>query len=84
VYVPNQRYARDRFTPLAYITAALALLIIFTGAYVRGSGATLACLTWPDCNGSLFPFDPCSLILRLFYALGSNVEFFILYSLFQI
>ncbi len=57
VYVPDQRYARDRFTPLAYITTALALLIIFTGAYVRGSGATLACLTWPDCNGTLFPFD---------------------------
>jgi heme A synthase len=57
VYTPAKRYPRDGFTALAWITAAFALLVIFVGAYVRGAGATLACLTWPDCNGSLFPFD---------------------------
>ncbi len=57
VYTPKRHYPRDGFTALAYITAVLSLLIIFTGAFVRGSGATLACPSWPLCNGAVFPFD---------------------------
>ncbi len=60
-HVPGKHYVRDRFTALAYITTALSLIIILTGALVRGSGATLACVTWPDCNGAIFPFDQGSL-----------------------
>lgn len=62
-YVPKKHYARDGFTALAYLTAAFSLLIIFTGAYVRGSGATLACLTWPDCNGALLPTEQGTLAM---------------------
>ncbi|MEP7293372.1 MAG: COX15/CtaA family protein, partial [Chloroflexota bacterium] len=62
-YVPKQHYTRDGFSALAYITAGFALLIIFTGAYVRGSGATLACLTWPLCNGDLLPLDQGTLAM---------------------
>jgi len=62
-YVPKQHYARDRFTALALITAALSFVIILTGAFVRGSGATLACLTWPACNGEIFPFDQGTLAI---------------------
>lgn len=47
----------DHVTTLAYITAALSLVIILTGALVRGSGATLACADWPLCNGAILPFD---------------------------
>lgn len=47
----------DHLTTLAYITTALSLVIILTGALVRGSGATLACVDWPLCNGALIPFD---------------------------
>lgn len=54
---PTRGYARDQVTLLAYITAALALVISLTGALVRGSGATLACADWPLCNGELLPFD---------------------------
>ncbi len=54
-YTPDQHYARDNFTVLAYVTAALALVIILTGALVRGSGATLACVDWPLCNGAVLP-----------------------------
>lgn len=54
---PKLTYERDQVTLLAYITAALSLLIILTGALVRGSGATLACMDWPLCNGSVAPFD---------------------------
>lgn len=54
---PEQRYERDSVTLLAYITTALTLVIILTGALVRGSGATLACTDWPLCNGAVLPFD---------------------------
>ena len=56
-YRAEAHYARDRFTLLAYITTALALVIILTGALVRGSGATLACLDYPLCNGQVLPFS---------------------------
>jgi heme A synthase len=54
-YRPVQHYRRDGFTALAYVTAALAFVIILTGALVRGSGATLACASWPLCNGDVLP-----------------------------
>jgi heme A synthase len=57
IYAPKQRYPRDSFTALVYITTGLALVIILTGALVRGEGASLACTDWPLCNGSLLPFD---------------------------
>ena len=50
-------YPRDSVTTLAYVTAVLSLVIILTGALVRGSGATLACTDWPLCNGAVLPFD---------------------------
>lgn len=53
-YVPTAHYARDHVTVLAYMTAGLSLLIILTGALVRGAGATLACTDWPLCNNTTF------------------------------
>jgi cytochrome c oxidase assembly protein subunit 15 len=38
-----------------YATAGVSLIIILTGALVRGAGATLACIDWPLCNGELLP-----------------------------
>lgn len=55
VYQPRVRYARDGFTSLGIVTSLLALVIILTGALVRGSGATLACTDWPLCDGEFFP-----------------------------
>ncbi len=57
LYTPKQTHTRDHVTLLVYITTALSLVIILTGTLVRGSGATLACLDWPLCNGELFPFQ---------------------------
>ena len=57
-YHPSHKHhTRDHVTLLAYITTALSLIIILSGALVRGSGATLACTDWPLCNGAVFPFD---------------------------
>lgn len=56
-YQPKQRTARDSFSLLAYITTALSLVVILSGALVRGAGATLACTDWPLCNGEVLPFS---------------------------
>lgn len=55
VYRPAITYARDHVTLLMYATAGVSLIIILTGALVRGAGATLACIDWPLCNGELLP-----------------------------
>lgn len=47
--------ARDQVTTLMYANAIFLLVIVLTGALVRGSGATLACTDWPLCNGAIFP-----------------------------
>jgi heme A synthase len=54
-YRPQMRIQADSVTLLTYITTALSLVIILTGALVRGSGATLACTDWPLCNGVVIP-----------------------------
>lgn len=43
---------------LALGGAVLAILVAYSGAYVRHTGAELACTSWPTCNGKLIPeFD---------------------------
>jgi heme A synthase len=56
-YSPVEYQERDHVTTLTYLTTGLSLVIILTGALVRGSGATLACIDWPLCNGDVFPFN---------------------------
>jgi cytochrome c oxidase assembly protein subunit 15 len=57
-YKPDTGYQADSVTTLTYMNTGFALLIILTGALVRGSGATLACTEWPLCNnGLLLPFE---------------------------
>ncbi len=63
-YQPKQQQARDHVTVLAYANAAFALVIILTGALVRGSGATLACADgWPLCYDEILPTAYGSLAL---------------------
>lgn len=53
-----QHIPRDGVTTLVYINTFFSLLIILTGALVRGSGATLACTQWPLCvDNSLLPLE---------------------------
>lgn len=48
-YQPTTRQ-RDQITWMIYANTAFSLVIILTGALVRGSGATMACGTsWPFC-----------------------------------
>ncbi len=55
-YTPSKPYRRDGVTALVYINTLFSLVIIMTGALVRGSGATLACTSWPFCNNAISPF----------------------------
>jgi len=57
-YRPKQRGSFSNTTTLIYANTFLSLVIILSGALVRGSGATLACVEWPTCiNGSVLPLD---------------------------
>ncbi|MFN8373903.1 MAG: COX15/CtaA family protein [Anaerolineae bacterium] len=68
MYRPATNYTSDQVTTLIYANAVLSLVIILTGALVRGSGATLACVDWPLCNGAIFPFDQGQLqIVHMFH-----------------
>jgi heme A synthase len=63
-YKPNFSFERnDSITLLTYANAVFTLIIIMTGALVRGAGATLACTDWPLCNGVIFPADQGQLAL---------------------
>jgi cytochrome c oxidase assembly protein subunit 15 len=51
---------RDRPIPQRMIwaiwgLAAYTYIVVYIGAYVRHSNASLACTDWPLCNGSVFP-----------------------------
>ena len=43
------------YRTLAWVTLLWAVVVAYIGAYMRHSGAELACHTWPLCNGSLIP-----------------------------
>ena len=45
----------SQFKWLALSGAILAILVAYSGAYVRHRGAELACTSWPTCNGQLIP-----------------------------
>lgn len=79
---PRVRYQRDQFTTLGIVTAVLSLVIILTGALVRGSGATLACTDWPLCNGQVFPFNQGQLqtihMLHRFAVVGLGIALILL------
>jgi heme A synthase len=45
----------DRFPVLVIIAAVGVYFLLLSGSIVTGSGATAACVTWPLCQGNLFP-----------------------------
>lgn len=47
--------AGARVHALAGIAAVIALVTVASGAMMAKSGASLACTTWPFCNGALIP-----------------------------
>lgn len=43
------------FRRLAIASVIGAIVVAYSGAYVRHTGAELACSSWPTCNGELIP-----------------------------
>lgn len=43
------------YARLAWGVLLWSIIVAYVGAYMRHSGAELACYTWPLCNGSLLP-----------------------------
>lgn len=85
---PRTSYKSDNVTTIAYVTTGLSFVIILMGALVRGSGATLACVDWPLCNGQVFPLNqgPLALIhmLHRFAVLALGISLLLLvWQVFQ-
>lgn len=49
------RAVPDGYRKLAWFTLLWSIVVAYIGAYMRHSGAELACYTWPLCNGSVLP-----------------------------
>ena len=49
--------ARGDFSRMAFLNAAGVFVLILSGSYVVGSGASGACVAWPLCDSNLFPAD---------------------------
>lgn len=45
----------NQYKWIAASGAVLAIVVAYSGAYVRHKGAELACTSWPTCNGKLIP-----------------------------
>src|SRR5699024_10548490 len=46
------------FRTLALVAMIALIGVAYSGAYVRHTGAELACVSWPTCNGKVIPeFD---------------------------
>lgn len=43
------------FRRLAIVAVLASIVVAYSGAYVRHTGAELACTSWPTCNGKLIP-----------------------------
>ena len=71
----------DRFPRLALISALGVYVLILTGAYVTASGATAACITWPLCQGEVFPRGFLSAVHMGHRYVALIVGLFALYSL---
>lgn len=53
--VRRERGGPDQFSKLVLVTTLATYGLMLTGAYVRGSGASLGCPDWPLCYGRFIP-----------------------------
>ena len=57
---PSTTRGRERtasWTSLLLAGAVGTYVLMLTGAYVRGAGASMACTTWPFCDNGVFPLE---------------------------
>ena len=62
----------DKFPALALISAGAVYLLILSGSVVTASNATGACITWPLCQGQVFPENLLPMI-HMAHRLGAAI-----------
>ena len=72
----------DRFPTLALISAGAVYLLILSGSVVTASNATGACVTWPLCQGRVFPENLLSLIHMAHRLTAAVIGVFLAYVLY--
>jgi cytochrome c oxidase assembly protein subunit 15 len=58
---------------IAWVTLAFIYALVYLGAYVAHSGAAMACLGWPLCNGSIVPGLHGAVAVNFVHRLGALV-----------
>lgn len=70
------------FRRLAIAGVIGAIIVAYSGAYVRHTGAELACTSWPTCNGQLIPeFDGLHGIQTLHRIAAGLISIFLVWML---
>ncbi len=72
----------DRFPALALISAGAVYLLILSGSVVTASDATGACVTWPLCQGRVFPESLLPMIHMAHRMIAAVIGAFLLYVLY--
>ena len=72
----------DRFPSLALISAGAVYLLILSGSVVTASNATGACVTWPLCQGRIFPENLLPMIHMGHRLTAAVIGAFLLYVLY--
>ncbi len=72
---------RSPFSRLALVNLAVFFVLLFSGALVKSSGASLACNGWPLCGEGLLPTEPAGWI-SLGHRLVVAIAGFLMLALF--
>jgi cytochrome c oxidase assembly protein subunit 15 len=73
----------DRFPTLALISTGAVYLLILSGSVVTASDATGACVTWPLCQGRVFPESLLPMIHMAHRMTAAVIGAFLLYVLYR-
>ena len=72
----------DRFPTLALISVVAVYLLILSGSVVTASNATVACVTWPLCQGRVFPENLLPMIHMAHRLTAAVIGAFLIYVLY--
>nr|WP_096435546.1 heme A synthase [Alteribacter populi] len=79
VFVPN---ISSRMRKYLYFTLAYLYAVVYTGAFVKHTGASGACTGWPLCNGQLIPPLEGTVAIQFGHRVVAGLLFFVIVILF--
>ncbi|TLS37668.1 COX15/CtaA family protein [Pseudalkalibacillus caeni] len=77
-YVPS---IPKRIRVQIYLLTTYVYVVVYTGALVRHTGSSMACSTWPLCNGYLIPPLSGQVAVQFFHRVAAAIAFLWLLSL---